>query len=300
MRKKTLKKGVIAGVQISIIPNDVKNNIQKVEEWLLKAIKENDAKIIVFPETITTGFAQEMTLSEFYKFMPGDVDNLFAGIKKICKAHKVYAIIPSYEKTAQKNVIYNSAFFINSKGKIEGVYRKTHLFTTEKVSEGGCSTPGMNYPVFKTEYGNVGIMICFDGDFPEIGRILALNGAHIIARPTALLRSFDIWEMTNRARAYDNHTYVIGVNAVGVDATGTNYFGHSMIVSPIAQTLALARGVEDIIYYELETEPLKYISYGSKAPMIFDHLQFRNLESYKDYLTRPGRSQYEPAKYKKI
>lgn len=299
MRKKKLKSCVVAGVQISIIPNDIKNNITKVEEWLLKAIKETDAKIIVFPETITTGFSQIMPLSEFYKFLPDDIDKYFSGIKKICKSYKVNAVIPSYEKTEKKNVVYNSAFFINSKGKNEGAYRKTHLFTTEKVSEGGWSTPGMEYPVFKTEYGNVGIMICFDGDFPEIGRILALKGAHIIARPTAFLRSYEIWEMTNKARAYDNHTYVIGVNSVGPDAAGNNAFGHSMIVSPIAQTLALARGVEDIISYELEPEPLKYISYGSKAPMIFDHLSFRNIESYKDYLTKSGKSQYEPARIKK-
>lgn len=296
MKKEKIKPCVVAGVQISIFPNDILKNISKVEEWLLKAIKETDAKIVVFPETVTTGFAQVMPLDDFYKFLPDDIDKYFTGIKKICKSYKVNAVIPSYEKTQEKNVIYNSAFFINSSGENEGVYRKTHLFPTEAVCNGGWSTAGKDYPVFETEYGNVGLMICFDGDFPEIGRILALKGAHIIARPTALLRSFEIWEMTNKARAYDNHTYVIGVNSVGPDAAGNNYFGHSMIVSPIAQTLSLARGVEDIIYYELETEPLKYISYGSKSPMIFDHLSCRNLDSYKDYLTKEGSAQYKPVK----
>src|SRR5262249_24115348 len=60
------------------------------------------------------------------------------------------------------------------------------------------------------------------------------------ARPSALLRSADIWELTNRARAYDNHVYVIGANATGADPGGSIYFGNSMIVTPIAEGVARA------------------------------------------------------------
>ena len=58
---------------------------------------------------------------------------------------------------------------------------------------------------------------------------MAIKGAEIIVRPTALLRSFEIWDITNRARAYDNHVYLIGVNSVGPDGGGNYYFGNSMI-----------------------------------------------------------------------
>ena len=54
------------------------------------------------------------------------------------------------------------------------------------------------------------MIICFDGDYPELSRITAVRGAEVICRPSALLRSADIWELTNRARAYDNHVYVVG------------------------------------------------------------------------------------------
>ena len=68
-----------------------------------------------------------------------------------------------------------------------------------------------------------------------------------------------------------------------------------MIVSPIAQRLALARGTEEIIAAELDPDPIKRVSYGSTSPMIFDHLQDRNLEAYEGILTA-GKSRFEPAK----
>ena len=64
------------------------------------------------------------------------------------------------------------------------------------------------------------MIICFDGDYPELSRITAVRGAEVIVRPSALLRSADIWELTNRARAYDNHVYVVGANATGTDPGG--------------------------------------------------------------------------------
>ena len=117
----------------------------------------------------------------------------------------------------------------------------------------------------------------------------------MIVRPSALLRSFEIWEMTNRARAYDNHVYIIACNAIGPDAGNFFYFGHSMIVDPIAHKLAQARGTEEIIAATLDPDPIKRITYGANSPMIFDHLEDRNLEAYGDVL-KPARSAFEPAR----
>lgn len=142
----------------------------------------------------------------------------------------------------------------------------------------------------------MGIIICYDGDFPELSRVIAIKGACIMARPSALLRSFEIWEMTNMARAYDNHVYMVSVNAVGADAANGYYFGHSMIVSPIARKLALARGAEEIIYSELDPEPIKRITYGSDSPMLFDHLQDRNIKSYKKDLLKKANCAFEPSR----
>ncbi len=80
-----------------------------------------------------------------------------------------------------------------------------------------------------TDLGRIGMIICFDGDYPELCRI---QGAEIIARPSALLRSADIAEMTSRAPACDNHVYVIVANSTGTDPAGVHYFGKSHIADP--------------------------------------------------------------------
>ena len=149
--------------------------------------------------------------------------------------------------------------------------------------------------MIETPLANIGLTICYDGDFPELYRAEAIMGAEVIIRPSALLRSFEIWELTNRARAYDNHVYIIGCNCLGPDAGGNYYSGHSMIVSPIAQKLAQARGTEEVCFAELDPDPIKRISYGVASPMIFDHLRDRNLAAYQNILT-PAQSRFEPAK----
>ena len=201
----------------------------------------------------------------------------------------------TYERGEERGVVYNSAALIDPRGEVIGVYRKTHLFPTERKSAGGWSTPGNKPVVVETELGNIGLTICYDGDFPELYRCEAIMGAEIICRPSALLRSFEIWEMTNKARAYDNHVYLLACNMVGPDAGDNYYFGHSMIVSPIAQVQALARGTEEVIAVELDPDPIKQLTYGAQTPMIFDHLQDRNLAAYEKILT-PARSRFEPAK----
>src|SRR4029079_11293003 len=169
-------------------------------------------------------------------------------------------------------------------GSVLGVYRKTHPFCTELRSRGGWVTPGDEVCVVETELGTIGLIICFDGDYPELSRITALHGAEIIARPSALLRSADLWELTNRARAYDNHVYVVGANATGVDPAGQIYFGNSMVVTPIAEVVARAASHEGWVTARLDpAEALASLTPGSNIAQTFDHLADRNLDLIRKY-----------------
>jgi predicted amidohydrolase len=288
-----MKEFIAAAVQIAVRPNDIKHNIQKVCHYMERAAAEHGAGLVVFPESVTTGFAPNMPFDDFYKLLdtvPGTtIDNICEAAGKI----GVHVVLPMYERDRYERIIYNSSVLIDDSGEILGIYRKTHPFPTERKEGGGWTTPGRDTPVIDTRLGRIGMILCYDGDFPELSRVLALKGAEIITRPSAFLRSYDIWELTNLARAYDNHVYMIGVNAVGPDAAENYYFGGSMIISPIAQKLAQARGCEEIVSAVLSSDPLRYVTYGTRSPMIFDHLEDRNVGVYGEILSE-GKSSFEP------
>jgi len=286
---------IIACAQFAITPMAVRENVQKAVAWVERAAQETGARLIVLPETVTTGFIPGCPAAELWDRVDTLPGRTTEPVAAAARGLGVYVVFPTYERGPERGVVYNSASLLGPDGELLGVYRKTHLFPTERLSGGGWSTPGREPVVVKTELANVGLTICYDGDFPELYRCEAIRGAEVIARPAALLRSFEIWEMTNRARAYDNHVYIAACNGIGPDAGGNYYFGHSMIVSPIAQVLALARGTEEIIAAELDPDPIKYVTYGARTPMIFDHLEDRNLAAYGDILT-PARSRFEPAR----
>jgi len=275
-----MKEFIVAGAQIAIEPNKPLENTRKVVEWIEKAVEFCSPQLIVFPETITTGFCTELdreALWDLVDTIPGKYTDMVA---EAAKKHGVYVSFPTYERGEKRGEVYNAAPLIAPDGSIAGNYRKTHLFPPEK----GWCDPGTTVEVVETPFAKIGTIICFDGDYPELSRSLAMQGAEVILRPSALLRSFDIWDLTTRARAYDNHVYMVAVNAVGTDAKKTNYFGNSMIVSPIAQHLALAPAAECIVWAKLDPDPLRYISYGCSTPMIFHHMEDRNIDVYQGIL----------------
>ncbi len=292
-----MKEFVVAGIQIAVQPMQFEENLARLQEWLYRAAEEYGAELLILPESITTGFHPGTGARELWEVVeeiPGPATEMLAAVARDTGAYILY---PSYERGPNRDTVYNSAALVGPEEGLLGCYRKTHLFPTERKEAGGWSTPGETPAVFTTKLGRLGIILCYDGDFPELSRVLTLKGAEVILRPSALMRSYEIWELTNMARAYDNHVYVVGVNAVGPDAGGNYFFGHSMIVNPLARKIALARGTEEIIAASLNPDPIKYISYGTRSPMLFDHVQDRNLQAYEGLL-QPGKSPFEP--YRRI
>jgi predicted amidohydrolase len=294
-----------ACAQFAILPMDTSQNIALAERWTRRAAAETGASLVVLPETVTTGFTPGSGPAELWDIVDTVPGRLSEPLQRVAQELSIYLVFPTYERGSTRGVVYNSAALLGPSGDLLGVYRKTHLFPTERivpavsggpttVEQGGWSTPGTEPVVVETPLANIGLSICYDGDFPELFRVEAIMGAEVIVRPSALLRSFEIWELTNRARAYDNHVYMVACNGVGADAGGNYYFGHSMIVSPIAQKLAQARGTEEIISAELDPDPIRRITYGSDSPMLFEHLRDRNLAAYREIL-KPARSRFEPA-----
>lgn len=304
-----------ACAQFAITPMDITANVAKSVAWTRRAVDESGAQLVVLPETITTGFVPGVGPGDLWDTVDTLPGRQTEPLQAVAQELGVHLVFGAYERGETRGIVFNSAALIGPSGDMLGVYRKTHLFPTERLMTlnsdrspehgrgepkvSGWSTPGMDPVVIETPLANIGLTICYDGDFPELYRAEALMGAEVIIRISALLRSFEIWELTNRARAYDNHVYLIGCNYVGPDAGGNYYFGHSMIVDPIAHKLAQARGTEEVCFAELDPDPIKRITYGAASPMIFEHLRERNLTAYRNILT-PAKGRFEPAKREDI
>ncbi|MEJ2736034.1 MAG: carbon-nitrogen hydrolase family protein [Anaerolineae bacterium] len=290
-----MREFVAACVQIAIRPNDVQANVDKGIVWLERAVSEYEAELVVFPETVTTGYETGLSAEELWDLVDEAPGHITRDVQLAARSLGVHVVWGSYRRGPERGEVYNSAILIGPDGEIAGIYDKTHPAPWERRDGGGWAMVGQRAEVFETALGNIGMIICYDGDFPELSRLLAVKGADIIARPSALQRSFDIWYITNCARAYDNHVYVVASNLVGPDAQGNYGFGHSMIVNPIAWRLAQARGTEEIIAARLDPDPLRYVTWGSRSLQTFDHLEDRNLKLYEEIL-KEAVSRFTPGK----
>ena len=291
-----MKEFIAACVQIAIIPNDVQANVEKGVAWLERAVNEYEADLVAFPETVTTGYETDLDAEELWDLVDEAPGHITHDIQAAAKSFGVHVVWGTYRRGPERGVVYNSAILIGPDGAIIGIYDKTHPAPWERRDGGGWAAVGTRADVFETSLGNIGMIICYDGDFPELSRLLAVKGAEVIVRASALQRSYDIWYITNCARAYDNHVYVVASNLVGPDALGNYGFGHSMIVNPIAWRLAQARGTEEIIAAKLDPDPLRYITWGSKSLQTFDHLEDRNLELYEQII-KEARARFEIGKH---
>lgn len=139
---------------------------------------------------------------------------------------------------------YNTAVLIDRQGKLAGKYRKVHLPREEWVQ--GFS-PGMDYPVFNTEFGRVAIQICYDWFFPEVANIWRLKGAEIVFAPT--------WGTTfpdEDGRAEGETVFRVRARDAGIYLVPSVYDGSSMIIDPMGRILASNKGKEGLVWAEID------------------------------------------------
>ncbi len=257
----------------------IAGNCARAVEMVRDCVAATGAELVVLPESVTTGFTTGVTSEQLWDLVSEFPGPLLDPFTAVAAELGVHLVVGSYERGPERGIVYNAALVIGPDGGLLGEYRKSHPFGGERADRGGWVTPGTDVCVVDTELGKIGVIICFDGDYPELSRITAVKGAELIVRPSALLRSADIWELTNRARAYDNHVYVVGANATGIDPAGVIYFGNSMIVTPIAEVVAKAASHECWVSAHLDpATAMRSLTPGSSVPQTFDHLADRNLE----------------------
>src|SRR5262249_46066409 len=162
---------------------------------LIDEAARQQADIVCLPEGITVvGLSKKY--SDVAEPIPGSATE-FLG--ECAAKHRVYVVAGLYERAGQ--ALYNTSVLIGRDGKLAGKYRKVCL-PREEI-DGGL-TPGKEYPVFDTDFGRVGMMICWDVSYPEVARELAAQGAEVILMP--------IWggnEILAQARAIENQLYLV-------------------------------------------------------------------------------------------
>ncbi|MFZ9090741.1 MAG: carbon-nitrogen hydrolase family protein, partial [Planctomycetaceae bacterium] len=159
-------------------------------------------------------FGSGRPMSECAEAIPGESTKFFG---QLCKELDLYVVAGLLERSG--NLVYNVAVLIGPSGKVEGVYRKTCLPRGE-IDAG--IVPGDDYPVFPTRFGKLGMMVCYDGFFPEVARQLSNRGAEVIAFPVLGCNP-----MLAAARACENHVYVVSSTYTQADANWmiTGIFG---------------------------------------------------------------------------
>jgi predicted amidohydrolase len=191
---------------------------------------------------------------------------------------RMYVVAGIYEREGA--LVYNTALLIDRDGKVVGKYRKTHLPESEVLAG---LTPGSSYPVFKTDFGTVGIEICYDNFFPEVARNLALNGAEIILLPIwGDLRSQEYaWDVVARARAIDNAVYLVA-------SIYSNR--RSLIINPEGRILADTASEEGLVTADINLDSRtfeRWLSVGSYGEWKNLYHQERRSETYGDGPGKP-------------
>ena len=237
-------------------PRDGKTAKEKREQFapLIADAAKQKADFIVLPETLTF-YGTGLKYVDVAESVPGPSTNYFGGL---AKKHDLYIVAGLLER--EGHLVYNVAVLLGPDGKIAGKYRKVTLPRGE--IEGGLM-PGDEYPVFDTRFGKVGMMICYDGFFPEVARELSNRGAEVIAWP--------VWgcnPLLGAARACENHVYVVSSTYTDVSSNWmiSAVYGHD------GRPLAQAKEWGSVAVTEVDlNKPLHWPSLGDFKAQIVRH-----------------------------
>jgi len=286
-----MKKVKVGIIQISSREWGVRENFEKGETMIKKAASEG-AKIICTPEGYLDGYpignAKKRVLKNFKDRLKRTSETTeryyIEKIRSLAQKVSAYLLVGFSEMS--KGNLYNSVAFIGPDGIILGVYRKIHI-PKEKHPESQVYTPGEEFLVFPTNFGNIGIMICYDRQFPESARTLRLMGADIIFNPSATwaFGSTNIagathnialpppsWnEAMMRTRAYENQVYIVCVNLAA-----PRLVGQSLFLDPMGCICLRASKDERVYVEEVDLDFLKKIR-SKQGPPLTDRYPGRYL-----------------------
>ena len=220
----------IACVQTDVSFKDINANLSSLEATVRNEVNQG-TELTVFPECYSTGYCFDSLAEamEFSESVPGPSTDRVA---KLCAELKTHVVFGMLEKSGDD--LFNVAVLIGPDGLI-GCYRKVHL---PYLGVDRFTTPGDRpFEVFEAAGVRIGMLICYDGGFPEAARVLSIRGADLIVLPTnwppggSYMAEFSI-----NCRAMENGIYFAAVNRIGTE-NGFSFIGKSRICSPVGATI---------------------------------------------------------------
>lgn len=247
---------------------------------LINEASKKKARLICFPEFQMAYSPPEQKPEALHKIAEKIKGNFVSTLSYSAKQNKINVIATIYEiinTNKQNHKVFDTAIIINDLGKLKSVYRKIHLYDALGFKESKKLVAGsiIERPT-RTSVGNLGLLICYDMRFPEISRILTVNGASILASPSAWVAGFmkqEHWEIMVKARAIENGVYIIAPNQVG-----NIYCGHSMVIDPFGSTLADMGNREGIEIIDIDSSRIDTIR--RTLPLLMN----RRTDVYKNYI----------------
>lgn len=281
-------------VKIGLVQHSCGINKQGNLEKAVQMIREASVKgaQVICTQELFNGiyFPQTMDVKKYNWAEPMDGPT-WETIRKLSKQLGVVIICSHYEYAAA-GIYFNTAA-VYEEGNYLGKYRKHHIPEGPKYIEKYYFTPGdADYPVFKTKYGRVAVLICWDEWFPEPARIVALKGAEIIFYPSAIgsepdfpeLDTSQSWIDATKSHGIHNNIFIAAVNRIGKeeasDGNGSmTFFGRSFVSDPWGTILKEANSKDDeIVIQEIDLSEIK------KARDILQFHRDRRPDSYGELL----------------
>ncbi|KAF8334032.1 putative nitrilase [Cantharellus anzutake] len=288
----------VALVQLGGITGDKSHNLKHAKDMILRAAAGLNSQggkpgLVVLPECFNSpyGHVHFPEYAETIGFTPGepyDVESSESeSVKMLSAAAKEAGVwliggsIPEREESTGN--LYNTSTVYSPKGELIAYHRKLHLFDIDipgkiTFTESKTLTGGKDITQFETDFGRIGLGICYDVRFPEMAMIAARQGCIAMIYPGAFnLTTGPLhWELLARARAVDNQIYIALCSPARDLTAGYHAWGHSSLVDPMGKVTTTTDEKEDIIYGDVDPDVVQETR--SSIPVTVQ----RRFDVYKD------------------
>ena len=235
----------------------MKANLNKSMEFIREAA-ENKADLILFPEVQLTEFFPQYEGKDVSDYRLKIDSEEVKAFQNASREHSIISVPNVYLDENGKT--YDASLFIGTDGKIKEIQKMVHVAQAEQFYEQDYYTPSdEGFRVFDTEFGKIGIVVCFDRHYPESIRTETLQGADLIRIPTVNTKAepSQMFEWELRVQAFQNSVALAMCNRVGVEGN-MHFSGESVVVDARGKVLAKADDTEQILYVDVDMqEPLK-------------------------------------------